>query len=270
MCWQEIGQTDYPEACQEGDNGTHASGLFVCRTPFFRTRELLRMRRVDQGYARNLVGVAGGIHLRIQSSKGVAYQHVGSFSVGALEQGMEFAGDVPGVPGFRTSLAPAHPRTVVGTHARALCELLLHPDPVGRHTEVGGFQDHRGATLSHAVDVHETTIDVHHFAGREIGTLVYLRGYDLVDGPYNCEREDPADEPHEPAPDPRSQPSLWPCYMWFLRRLAGRCFALHAVVSFLPASSQLREGPESSREAPVLPRLTSNSEAAGSASEARS
>src|SRR5215204_2824654 len=118
MCWQEIGQTDYPEACQEGDNGTHASGLFVCRTPFFRTRELLRMRRVDQGYARNLVGVPGGIHLRIQSSDGVA------FSVGALEQGMEFAGDVPGVPGFRTSLAPAHPRTVVGAHLGSLGELL--------------------------------------------------------------------------------------------------------------------------------------------------
>src|SRR5215213_7399453 len=183
---------------------------------------------------------------------------------------MQFAGDLPGVPGLRTGLAPAHTGTVVTAHAHGLCELLLHPDPVGRHTEVGGFQDYRGATLSHAVDVHEATIDVHHFAGREIGTLVYLRGYDLVDGPYDGEREEPADEPHEPAPDPKSQPSLWPYYMWFLRRLAGRCFALHAVVSFLPASSQLREGPELLWRTPVLPRLTSNSEAAGSASEARS
>src|SRR5215216_3757658 len=211
MCWQEIGQTDYPEACQEGDNGTHASGLFVCRTPFCRGRELLRMRGVDQGHTRNLVGVPGGIHLRIQSSEGVAYQHVGAFSVGALEQGMEFAGDVPGVPGFRTSLAPAHPRTVVGAHLGSLGELLLHPDPPGRHTKVGSFQDHRGAAFSDAVDVHEVAIHVYHFAGRRIATLLYLRGDSLVDSSYDSDGEEPYDHPYEAAPDPGYQPSPWSC-----------------------------------------------------------
>src|SRR5215218_10173934 len=124
---------------------------------------------------------------------------------------MQFAGDLLGVSGFRTGLAPAHTRAVVTAHARGLCELLLHPDPVGRHTEVGGFQDYRGAALSHAVDVHEVTIDVHHFAGRGICTLVYLRGDYLVDSPNNSEREEPGDRPQEPAPDPRSRPSPWAC-----------------------------------------------------------
>src|SRR5215207_4619278 len=122
---------------------------------------------------------------------------------------MQFAGDLPGVPGLRTGLAPAHTGTVVTAHARGLCELLLHPDPVGRHTQVGGFQDHRGAAFSHAVDVHEATIDVHHFAGRGVGALVYLRGYGLVGSSYNSEREEPGDRPHEPASDPRARPSPW-------------------------------------------------------------
>src|SRR5215208_5186748 len=126
---------------------------------------------------------------------------------------MQFAGDLLGVSGFRTGLAPAHTRAVVGAHARGLRELLLHPDPVGRHTEVGGFQDHRGTALSHAVDVHEVTIHVHHFAGRRIGALVYLRGDSLIDHPYDGEREDPYDEPHEPAPDPSSQPSPWSYFL---------------------------------------------------------
>jgi hypothetical protein len=39
--------------------------------------------------------------------------------------------------------------------------------------------------------------------------LVYLRGDYLVDGCYDGEREEPGDEPHQAAPDPRSQPSLW-------------------------------------------------------------
>jgi hypothetical protein len=51
--------------------------------------------------------------------------------------------------------------------------------------------------------VHEVTIHVHHFAGRGIGALVYLRGDYLVDGSYDSEREEPDDEPHQAAPDPK-------------------------------------------------------------------
>src|SRR5215208_7267802 len=141
----------------------------------------------------------------------MTYQHVGAFSACALEQVMEFAGNLPGVPRFRTSLTPAQARTVVGAHTRGLCELLLHPDPVGRHTQVCSFQDHRGAAFSEAVDVQAVSAHVHHFAGRGIGALVYLRGDGLVDDSYDGEREEPGDEPHEPAPDPRSQPSLLSC-----------------------------------------------------------
>jgi hypothetical protein len=38
------------------------------RPPFWRARELLAMRRVDQGHARNLVGVPSGIHLGVQAA----------------------------------------------------------------------------------------------------------------------------------------------------------------------------------------------------------
>src|SRR5215217_925551 len=203
MGWIEITQADYSEACQPRKESTHPPGVFVHRPSFLGARELLRMRRVDKHHARRLVRVPGGIHPRVQPAVGMTHQHVGAFSVGvAVEQGMEFAGDLPGIPGFWAGLAPTHPRTVVGAYARGLCELLLHPDPVGRHTKVGGFQDHRGAAFSHAVDVHEATIDVHHFAGRGVGALVYLRGDYLVDGSYDSEREEPGDEPHEPPPDP--------------------------------------------------------------------
>jgi hypothetical protein len=44
-------------------------GPFVHRPPFWRARELLRMRRVDQGHARNLVGVPGGRHLHVQAGE---------------------------------------------------------------------------------------------------------------------------------------------------------------------------------------------------------
>jgi hypothetical protein len=33
--------------------------------------------------------------------------------------------------------------------------------------------------------------------------LVYLRGDYLVDGSYDSEREEPDDEPHQAAPDPK-------------------------------------------------------------------
>src|SRR5919107_4097212 len=122
---------------------------------------------------------------------------------------MQFAGDLIGVSGFRTGLAPAHTRAVVGAHARSLSELLLHPDPVGRHTQIGSFQDHRGAALSEAADMQAVSANVHYFTGRGIGALVYLRGDYLADGSYDGEREEPGDEPHQAAPDPRSQPSLW-------------------------------------------------------------
>jgi hypothetical protein len=61
---------------------------------------LLRMRRVDQGHARNLVGVPGGIHLRVQAAVRMAPQHVGALSVGVGEQGVQFGGDLFGVSGF--------------------------------------------------------------------------------------------------------------------------------------------------------------------------
>jgi hypothetical protein len=120
---------------------------------------------------------------------------------------VEFAGDLPGVSLLRTGLAPAQPGAVVGTHARGLGELLLHPDPVGRHTPVRGFQDHRGAALSDAVDVQAVVTHIDQLTGRGIGALVYLRGYYLVDRPDNGEGEEPGDHPHEPAPDPKSRPS---------------------------------------------------------------
>jgi hypothetical protein len=65
-------------------------GPFVYRPPFWRAHELLRMRRVDQGHARNLVGVPGGIHLGVQAVVGMAYQHVGALRVGVDEQGVQF------------------------------------------------------------------------------------------------------------------------------------------------------------------------------------
>ena len=58
-------------------------GPFVHRPPFWRARELLRMRRVDQGHARNLVGVPGGIDLGVQAVVRMAYQYAGP-SVSAL------------------------------------------------------------------------------------------------------------------------------------------------------------------------------------------
>ena len=138
-------------------------------------------------------------------------------------------------------LAPAHTGAVVGAHARGLCDLLLHPDLVGRHTQAASFQDHRGAAFSDAVDGQAVTANVHHFAGWGIGTLVYLRGDDLIDRAHNSEREEPGDHPHEPTPDPKTQPSPWSRSLrvpsQVLIRFARRCFALHGVVPFLPRSS---------------------------------
>jgi hypothetical protein len=48
-----------------------------------------------------------------------------------------------------------------------LGELLLHPDPMRRHAQVGSFQDHRGAAFSEAVDVQAVATYVHHLAGEE-------------------------------------------------------------------------------------------------------
>src|SRR5215208_5780903 len=120
------------------------------------------MRGVDQDHARNLLGIPGGVHLRVQPAIGMTHQHVGAFSVSTLEQRMEFAGDLPGVPGFWPSLAPSHTSAVVGAHAGGLGE---------------------------------------------------LRGYGLVDRPYDGERDESADRPHEPAPDPRSKPSPWSYFL---------------------------------------------------------
>jgi len=64
----------------------------------------------------------------------MAHQHVRAFDVGALEQGVEFIGDLLGVPGLGAHLAPAHPRPVVGAHACCTGDLPLHPDPMGRET----------------------------------------------------------------------------------------------------------------------------------------
>jgi hypothetical protein len=72
-----------------------------------RAGELLRMRGVDHDYARNLLRVPGGIHPGVQPAVGMTCQHVRAVSVGTLEQGVQFAGDLPGVPGFGAPLAPA-------------------------------------------------------------------------------------------------------------------------------------------------------------------
>ena len=65
-------------------------GPFVHRPPFWRARELLRMRRVNEGHARNLVGAPGGRHLHVQAAVRMAYQHVGALRVGVDEQGVQF------------------------------------------------------------------------------------------------------------------------------------------------------------------------------------
>ena len=106
----------------------------------------------------------------VQAAAGVANWHAGALDVGVLEQGVQFAGDLPGVLRFRTGLAPAQLRAVVGAHACGSSGLPLHTDPVGRHTQVGSFKDHRGAAFSDAVDVQAVTAHADQLAGWRIGS----------------------------------------------------------------------------------------------------
>src|SRR5688572_887057 len=168
------------------------------------------MRRVDQGHARNLVGIPGGIHLCVQAAVGMAYQHVGALSVGVGEQGVQFGGDLFGVSGLRASFAPAQAGTVIDAHARGLGELLLHPDsaPTCPGWQLPGSP---WAAFSEAVDVQAVATHVHHLAGRGIAALVYLGGYGLVDRPENGECEEPGDRPRSPRwiQDPSPLPWLY-------------------------------------------------------------
>src|SRR5215216_5271801 len=65
-------------------------------------------------------------------------------------------------------------QTYVGAYARGLGDLPLHPDPVGRHTQVCSFQDYRGAALADAVDVQSVSTHVDQLAGWRKGSLVKL------------------------------------------------------------------------------------------------
>ena len=96
----------------------------------------------------------------------MAHQHVGALpDVGALEQSVQFARELLGVPGLRAALAPAHPSAIVGANARGLCECLLDPEPVSRHITEGAIQDHGRAALAYAVDVQLVAAHVDHLTG---------------------------------------------------------------------------------------------------------
>ena len=148
-----VQQADYPDPCQQGSGREYLLLSFVAVACCRPVAELFGVGGIDQGHARHLVGIPGGVRLRVQAAERVAYQHVRALDAGFGEQGVQFARDPPGVPGFRARLAPAHPRAVVGAHARGIGDLPLHPDPIGRRIPQSRVQDHGRGALAHTVDV---------------------------------------------------------------------------------------------------------------------
>ena len=139
----ELGQqADNPEPHQQRNRGRTLLLWFVALPCLRSLAELIRLSRgIDQGHTRHLVGIPGGVRLHVHAAKRVAHQHVRPFESSFAEQGVQFACDLPGVPGIGTHLAPAHPRAVVGAHASGTGDLPLHPDPLGRNTPRSWYRD---------------------------------------------------------------------------------------------------------------------------------
>ena len=118
-------QPEQPDAAEQGRDGRHP----VVDADAFELAQALpgvRIGRLDQRHAGNLVGIPVGEHPHRQAAQRVPHQHVGPGDRRPGQQGVQLTGVLHRVARPQAAVAPAQPGPVVGADPGGLGDLGLH------------------------------------------------------------------------------------------------------------------------------------------------
>jgi len=142
----------------------------------------VRMDGIDQYHARHLLAMADNEHTVDESAKVVSNENVRAGNRSAIEEPVQFVGNIRGGARRIRRVAPTETGAIVRTNASKATDLRLNQLPNNGGFGWTSLQDDSGTPRTRTVDVKPQPTDVHEFSGGRIAIAFPLRHRQLKYG----------------------------------------------------------------------------------------